>query len=73
MEKEIKKILNTALSALIGKIDDCQRDSSDEIESIIGMSHEKILEAIDTIKRDYVIVPVDDPGLRMVETEIKLK
>lgn len=70
--KEVKKILNAALSAFLDKIDACERDSSDELEANLDMSHDEMKEAIDIFKRDFVIVPEGDPGLRMVETEIKL-
>lgn len=71
--KLAKKLINEALSALLSEIDDDDRDSSNYIPEALGLkTTEEAKEAIETFKRDFVIVPEDDPGLRMVETEIKL-
>ena len=70
--KQVKKLLNASLSALMSEIDASERDSSDYLSEQVGMSYEEMKEAVDVFKRDFVIVPEGDPGLRMVETEIKI-
>lgn len=46
--------------------------NSNEMADRLGMSYDEMKEAVDEFKRDFVIVPEVDPGLRMVETEIKI-
>jgi hypothetical protein len=70
--KQVKKLLNAALYAFTEEIDQHEALNSKDMADRLGMSYDEMKEAVDEIKRDYVIVPEGDPGLRMVETEIKL-
>lgn len=45
----------------------------DTAEEKIGMMAEDIIEEVKKLKENYVLVPVDDPGMRMVDTEIEIK
>jgi len=71
--EQARKLMNEALGALLTEIDNDERDSSNYIAEALGLkTTEEAKEAIEIFKRDFVIVPEGDPGLRMVETEIKL-
>jgi len=48
-------------------------DTAKYMSEDLDITEEEVQEAIDSLRTDYVLVPVDDPGLRMVETEITIK
>lgn len=62
------KLINYALSYVAREAQFIE----DEIQDEINLSKEELDAAIKDIKENYVLVPVDDPGLRMVEKEITL-
>ena len=66
--KTIKKLTKYALDQVERNL----QFIADELEDELGMTKEEIQQGIDEIRLNFVLVPVDDPGLRMVETEISL-
>lgn len=71
-KNKLKKLLNAALYAFAEEIDQHEAMNSNKMADRLGMSYDEMKEAVDEFKRDFVIVPEVDPGLRMVETEIKI-